>query len=522
VRILSRGSLISFLAPIAVLFFWELASRTFLAGSYALPAPTQIAARAISDFEFVWPNLVTTARESALGWFWGNFIAVVAAAVFIVFRPAEVLLFRVFVALYCLPVVALAPILGAILDEGQAQVVISAQAVFFTTLIAVMLGLKSATPESLDLVRVSGGRGFKQLAFVRLHQALPSFFSGLRIAAPASVLGAVIGEYLGARLGLGVAMVYSQQSLDITRTWGLALYTTLLAGLFYLLTVLAERILVPWMQHTVGIQPLPKPTQHSGNMLRRFALSLGSAVASLTLIVVVWWSAVELSGLSNYFMKTPLDVIDYLFLHREAGENRALLFASLGITLRDTLLGYVAGTIAAVVISVFMSVSVTVRRIVTPFAVAMRAIPLVAMAPLFVLLFGRGIEVVIFIAGLVTFFPTLIQLTTAMARTPSAARDLVKVNGGGVWQTAGRVMLPSALPALLASARIAAPTAMLGALLSEWLATGEGLGSEMLRAQAGAGFSFIWASVAVITLSAFGLYAIATVAESLALRRLGG
>lgn len=512
----------SWVAPIVVLALWEIAGRTVLVGTYTVPPPSAILVKFFQDIPFALPNLMTTATEAALGWFWGNLIAVVFAAIFILVPFTHVLLFRVFVALYCLPVVALAPILAAVLPPGQAQIVIAAQAVFFTTMISVILGLQSASKTSLDLVTVSGGGRLRQLWMVRTHQALPALFSGLRIAAPAAVLGAVIGEYIGAARGLGVAMVYSQQSLDVERTWSLALYTTLLAAAFYVLTVLAERVFVPWMAHTTGIQALPAPVQHSGGWLRRTLAVTGGAVLSVVTLIAVWWLAVELSGLSSYFMKTPADVFTYLFVDEDAAMHRDVLFASLGITLRDTVLGYIAGTVAAVALAVLMSVSVGARRVITPFAIAMRAIPLVAMTPLFVLIFGRGLGVVVFIAGLVTFFPTLIQVSTAMARTPRAARDLVETSGGGPFKAATLVMLPTALPAILAAARVAAPTAMLGALLAEWLATGEGLGSDLLRASAEAGFLFIWSGVAAITLSAFALYGLATAAESWSLRRLGG
>ncbi|MGY1838199.1 MULTISPECIES: ABC transporter permease [unclassified Modestobacter] len=516
------GRLTPLAGPVVVLLGWELAARTVLAGSYALPAPTEILARFVRDLPFAWPNVQQTAFEAAMGWLWGNLVAVLAAAVFVLVRPVEAMLFRVFVALYCLPIVALAPILGAVLSEPLAQIVISAQGVFFTTLIAMMLGLRSASQTSLDLVTVSGGGGWRQLLLVRVHAALPSLFAGLRIAAPAAVLGAVVGEYLGARSGLGVAMVYSQQSLDVTRTWGLALSVTLLAAAFYLLTVLAERLLVPWATHGTALQALPAPAVRRGGPIRRTSAALGSAVLSVALVLVLWHLTVVLSGLSSYFMKTPVDVAAHLFTEADAAANRSQLGSSLLVTVRDTLLGYGAGTLAALGLATSIAVSRTARRVVLPFTIALRAVPLVALTPLFVLLFGRGVGVVLFIGGLVTCIPTLITVVTAMDRTPTAGRDLVTVNGGSRWQAVVRVMLPSALPAVFAAARVAAPTALLGALLAEWLATGEGLGSDMLRAAAGAQFGFVWSGVAAITLVAFLLYALATAAESASLRRLGG
>jgi ABC-type nitrate/sulfonate/bicarbonate transport system permease component len=75
---------------------------------------------------------------------------------------------------------------------------------------------------------------------------LPNLFAGLKIAAPAALLGAIIGEYLGGERGLGVAMINSQQALAIPRTWGIALVATALAGIGYGLTAVVGRLLTPW------------------------------------------------------------------------------------------------------------------------------------------------------------------------------------------------------------------------------------------------------------------------------------
>ena len=85
------------------------------------------------------------------------------------------------------------------------------------------------------------------------------------------------------------------------------------------------------------------------------------------------------------------------------------------------------------------------------------------------------------IAGIVTFFPTLVNVTLALRATPQASIDLFRAYGAGPLKTMRKVQLPNALPAIFASLRIAAPLALVGALLAEWLATGHGLGYLMLQ-----------------------------------------
>ena len=81
---------------------------------------------------------------------------------------------------------------------------------------------------------------------VRIKASLPSLFAALRIAAPAAVLGAIIGEYMGSDSGLGVSMINSQQALQIERTWAIAITATALAGIAYGITALVARLCTPW------------------------------------------------------------------------------------------------------------------------------------------------------------------------------------------------------------------------------------------------------------------------------------
>jgi ABC-type nitrate/sulfonate/bicarbonate transport system permease component len=150
------------------------------------------------------------------------------------------------IASYCIPVIAIGPILQITFDGTTPKVILAAMAVFFTTLVGTLIGLRSADPTTLDVIRAYGGGRVASLRKVRIRAALPSLFAALRIAGPAAILGAIIGEYLGGESGLGIAMIASQTGFEITRTWGLALVAGLLAVAAYGLTAFAGRLLTPW------------------------------------------------------------------------------------------------------------------------------------------------------------------------------------------------------------------------------------------------------------------------------------
>ena len=155
-------------------------------------------------------------------------------------------LLRLAVAVYCLPIIAVGHDLRRHLRGQHAKIVLAAMSVFFPTMVGMVVGLRSADRNSLDLVRAYGGGSWRQLVKVRLRACLPSLFAALRIAAPAAVLGAIIGEYIGGESGLGVAMIASQQASAVETTWGLALAITALSGVGYAITAFVGDRLTTW------------------------------------------------------------------------------------------------------------------------------------------------------------------------------------------------------------------------------------------------------------------------------------
>ncbi|GAA1793548.1 ABC transporter permease [Luedemannella flava] len=238
---------------VAVVGAWEVVGRTVFADNKAVPPPTAIARQLVADgLDFYLPNVVTTLREASLGWLIGNVIAIVLAVAFIQVPLLERALLQVALASYCLPVIAIGPVLAILFTEDTPKVILAALSVIFTTLIGTLVGLRDADQTSLELIRAYGGGSWTQLWKVRLRACLPSMFAGLCIAAPAAMLGAIIGEYLGAESGLGVAMINSQQSFAVERTWGIALVATALSGAAYGLTALVGRLLTPWAPRVVA------------------------------------------------------------------------------------------------------------------------------------------------------------------------------------------------------------------------------------------------------------------------------
>ncbi len=241
---------IGMLGITAMVVAWQILAATGVLPS-TIPTPTAIVSQYRADgWSVYWLNIQTTVSESVKGWLWGNAIAVVLAIVFVQIPFLERGFMKFAVAAYCIPVVALGPLLAVLYGGETPKVVLAAFAVFFATLISMLVGLKSADTTSLDLIHAYGGGSFVKLRKVRLHACLPDLFAGLRIAAPAAVLGAVIGEYIGGTSGLGVFMIAAETGFKPAETWGIALAIAAIAGVGYGLTALAEYVLVPWARRS--------------------------------------------------------------------------------------------------------------------------------------------------------------------------------------------------------------------------------------------------------------------------------
>jgi ABC-type nitrate/sulfonate/bicarbonate transport system permease component len=239
------------LGIVVMVVVWQVLAATSVLPS-TVPTPTAILSQYHADgWSVYWLDIKTTVTEATKGWLWGNAIAITLAITFVQVPVLERGFMKFAVAAYCVPVVALGPLLAVLYGGDTPKVVLAAFAVFFATLISMLVGLKSADATSLDLIRAYGGGSVTELRKVRLHACLPSLFAGLRIAWPAAVLGAVIGEYIGGTSGLGVFMIAAETGFKPAETWGIALVIAGIAGIGYGLTALAERILVPWARRTV-------------------------------------------------------------------------------------------------------------------------------------------------------------------------------------------------------------------------------------------------------------------------------
>lgn len=270
--------------------------------------------------------------------------------------------------------------------------------------------------------------------------------------------------------------------------------------------------------------PTAPPAPREGSRLLRVGRKVLSSVISIIVVLGAWRLFLWAEHIDHFVGKTPMDVWRYLTASSTAATSQSLptrghLYPAAITTLKDAFFGLAAGTAAALVCAIVFNLRRSVEQTIMPLAMVLRSVPLVAMTPLITLVFGRGLVGVTVIAGIVTFFPTLVNVTLALRATPQASVDLFRAYGAGPLKTLRKVQLPNALPAIFASLRVAAPLALVGALLAEWLATGHGLGYLMLQAGSLSNYNLLWTAAALATAFSMILYTAISAVEKLVLLR---
>ena len=495
---------------LGLLLLWEVAGQLRWVADGTLPPLSGIFTRLVSEWREYSPHVIATLRSASLGFVFGNVVAVLAAVCFCLWPLTERLFRGINIAAFTVPPIAVAPVLVIALDGDVARITLAALLVYFPTMTAALAGMQSADPGAIDLIRAYGGTDFKLMRHLRLRNALPFIMSGFQVAAPAAVLGAILAEFgSGARWGLGTFLLGSLGRAEPDRLWGIGLTATAIAGLGYALSaILAARMTDTNRAINVSIAAPAAEAATDPHWKRAMVLAAAILLPFLIWQLLLWWAE-----LSPIIAKTPLGVVDYLLTGKTAASAQERLFAALAETIPITIFGMLVGLGVAFGLALLSFTSPIVTRALLPFALVTQTMPLVALTPLAVLVFGRGVTVTLVITISVTFFAAFVVLVQGFALIPRAAFDLVSVYGASTTKKLNLIAIPASRQWIFVAARLALPKALLGVMIAEWLATGKGLGNLLNQSRGYLDYGMIWTVAIVSILLSILLYQLAGLAE---------
>ena len=230
-----------------LLVAWQVLTWLMKVPKWLLPSPWQIVAAGVEARELLGPHTWQTLKETWVGLALAVALGLGLALVIDFSALLRRTVYPLLVASQTVPILALAPLLIIWFGYGMLpKVIVVALVCFFPVVVSTADGLRVADPDLIALLRAMGASRRQMFLKVRVPGALPSFFSGFKIAITYSVVGAVIGEWVGASRGLGIFMIRSSKNFLTDRVFAAIAVTSLLSIVMFAGVMLLERSLLPW------------------------------------------------------------------------------------------------------------------------------------------------------------------------------------------------------------------------------------------------------------------------------------
>jgi len=234
---------------VVVLLLWQGLTTAFHVQTFLLPKPTDIAHSFWDNKAQLWHDGVYTFKEALGGFALGSGLGILVALLLARFRFVGAAFMPFAIAANAVPIIAFAPITNnwfGLLNPFS-KMAIAAVLCFFPTMINTLRGLTSVHPSSIELMRSYGGGETATFRYVRIPNSLPFMFTGLKIAAVLSMIGAIVGEYFGGPTNaLGVSILNDTQVFDFPRAWAGIVLASVFGICFYGLVAVAEHYTTSW------------------------------------------------------------------------------------------------------------------------------------------------------------------------------------------------------------------------------------------------------------------------------------
>jgi NitT/TauT family transport system permease protein len=248
VRRIATDSIVPAATLLGALVVWEIATRAFHVPRFIMPAPSAILREGWEwRYRFIGHTWVTL--YETLGGFALSVLVGVPLAVMIVYSPAlKRALYPLIVLTQSVPKIAIAPVLLLVTGHGELpKIIVAFLVAFFPIVVDTATGLAATPPELLDLSRSYRASAFKTFVKVRLPMAMPFFFAGAKVAITLSVIGAVVGEFVGSDRGLGYVILSATSYWKTELAFSSMILLSLMAIVLFGAVALVERLVCPWI-----------------------------------------------------------------------------------------------------------------------------------------------------------------------------------------------------------------------------------------------------------------------------------
>lgn len=237
----------SVLAVAGLLILWQLVCSIGLVPAYMLPSPVQVLQAFVSELPALWKNALITLQEAFIGLILGVSVGFLAAVLMDAFEVLYKAFYPLLILTQTIPSVAIAPLLVLWFGYEMApKIILIVISTFFPVAVGLLDGFRSADKDAIGLLRSMGAGPLQIFRYIKFPSALPQLFSGVRIAAAYSVVGAVISEWLGGFGGLGVYMTRVKKAYAFDKMFAVIFLISGISLALMTLVDYAERKCMPY------------------------------------------------------------------------------------------------------------------------------------------------------------------------------------------------------------------------------------------------------------------------------------
>jgi len=245
------------LAPIIfgvlLLIIWQVVVTAGGIEKYIMPAPTDVIKVLVTEFKTMIPHILATLYEGMVGFLIAIVLSIILAIIMDRFSLVKKALYPVLVISQTIPTVALAPLFIIWFGFGALpKIIVVVIVCFFPIVISIVDGLEGVDKDLINHFKLMGASKLKIFLHLKLPYGMINFFSGMRIAATYSIMGAVIGEWLGGDKGLGVYMTRARSAYALDKMFAAIVIIVVISMAIFLLVSLMEKVFTPWNNEKVN------------------------------------------------------------------------------------------------------------------------------------------------------------------------------------------------------------------------------------------------------------------------------
>lgn len=238
------------IALAALVLIWFFCAKGKVVPAYMLPSPVDVAKAFVNNFSIMMKQASVTVQETVYGLAIGIALAFLIATLMDRFKFLYKAFYPILVITQTIPTIAIAPLLVLWMGFGMApKITLVVVTTFFPIAIGLLGGYEGVDPDAINLMRAMGANRVQIFRYVKLPNAIPDFFSGLRISAAYAVVGAVVSEWLGGFEGLGVYMTRAQKAYAFDKMFAVIIFISVISLVLMGAVSVLEKICTPWRRH---------------------------------------------------------------------------------------------------------------------------------------------------------------------------------------------------------------------------------------------------------------------------------